>query len=67
MSFEDKSKVIQAAMLATAPHGCSGKCCALCGSKDVAPFDFRDDLSRKEFSISLMCQKCQDDFFTDDE
>lgn len=25
--------------------------------------DFRDDLSRKEFKISGLCQKCQDDAF----
>lgn len=25
--------------------------------------DFRDALSRKEYEISGMCQKCQDDFF----
>jgi len=27
--------------------------------------DFRDDLSRKEFEITGMCQKCQDETFTD--
>lgn len=25
--------------------------------------DFRDDLSRREFKISGLCQKCQDEFF----
>ena len=25
--------------------------------------DFRDELSKKEFSISGMCQKCQDSVF----
>ena len=28
--------------------------------------DFRDDLSRKEYTLSGFCQTCQDDFFTDD-
>ena len=28
--------------------------------------DFRDDLSRKEYTLSGFCQACQDDFFTDD-
>jgi hypothetical protein len=28
---------------------------------------FRDDLSRKEFSISGMCQSCQDSVFGADE
>ena len=25
--------------------------------------DFRDDISRKEFQISGLCQSCQDEFF----
>lgn len=29
----------------------------------INPEDFRDDLSRKEFSISGLCQKCQDEVF----
>jgi hypothetical protein len=28
---------------------------------------FRDDLSRKEYQISGMCQRCQDDIFGADE
>ena len=34
--------------------------------KDLKPEDFRDDLSRKEFAISRMCQTCQDDTFGED-
>jgi hypothetical protein len=34
--------------------------CAVCGSD--ANF-FRDDLSRKEYGISRMCQSCQDKTF----
>lgn len=37
----------------------AGKC-ATCGSTKIAPADFKSDLSRKEFTISGMCQKCQD-------
>lgn len=33
--------------------------CATCGSKKVKSEDFENDLSRKEFSISGMCQECQ--------
>lgn len=36
--------------------------CPFC-SKPVNMEDFRDDLSRKEFTISGLCQQCQDDFF----
>lgn len=37
--------------------------CVTCGSSKIQPEDFRDDISRKEFSISNMCQKCQDGIF----
>ena len=38
--------------------------CPFCG-ETINMDDFKDDLSRREFEISGMCQKCQDDFFTD--
>lgn len=37
--------------------------CSRCGSTKVAPSDFHDDLSRREFEISHFCQKCQDKGF----
>ena len=37
--------------------------CATCGSDKIEPSDFKSDLCRKEYSISGMCQKCQDSFF----
>lgn len=37
--------------------------CVCCGSVQVAPSDFRDDASRREFEISHLCQKCQDNVF----
>ena len=37
-----------------------GNQCVTCGSTKVDSEDFKDNLSRKEFSISGMCQKCQD-------
>ena len=45
--------------------GCSRKenCCVTCGSKDIKPENFKDDLSRREFEISHMCQECQDSVF----
>ena len=33
------------------------------GNPSCRPSDFRDGLSRKEFTISGMCQACQDDVF----
>lgn len=38
------------------------KICVFCG-KEIKMEDFRDQLSIKEYSISGMCQKCQDDTF----
>lgn len=38
--------------------------CATCGKK---PSGFRDAISRKEFGISGMCQKCQDSVFGGEE
>ena len=40
----------------------AGKSCVSCGKPAT---DFRDDLSRKEFGISGLCQRCQDEFFAE--
>lgn len=40
--------------------------CPFCAQK-VDPDSFKDNLSKKEFEISGMCQTCQDEFFTVDE
>ena len=37
--------------------------CVTCGSDKIQSNDFKDELSRKEFTISHMCQKCQDSVF----
>ncbi len=37
--------------------------CPFCGEKIGPPSDFRDELSRREFLISGLCQKCQDKTF----
>lgn len=36
--------------------------CAWCGNL-ITILDFRDERSKKEYSISGMCQKCQDKIF----
>ena len=36
--------------------------CPFCGEK-IKMDNFKDELSRKEFEISGMCQKCQDNIF----
>ena len=43
--------------------------CVSCDSEGNNAASFRDDISRKEYAISGMCQSCQDDVFgvSDDE
>jgi len=36
--------------------------CPLCGKKVIVD-EFRDDISKREFKISGMCQSCQDKVF----
>jgi hypothetical protein len=38
--------------------------CVSCGKP---AFKFKDEISAKEFDISGLCQKCQDDFFEPDD
>lgn len=40
-----------------------GILCVTCGTARVREQDFKDDLNRKEFGISGMCQACQDKTF----
>jgi hypothetical protein len=42
----------------------AGKSCVCCGKPAT---EFRDELSRREYNISKMCQKCQDEVFKDPE
>lgn len=39
----------------------AGKC-PFCG-KQIDPNEFRDALSKKEYTISGLCQNCQDEMF----
>ena len=41
--------------------------CATCTSTKLSPEDFTDNLSRREFTISRMCQVCQDKVFGNEE
>jgi len=41
----------------------TSEACVMCKSVKVQPQDFCDEISKKEFEISGMCQKCQDDVF----
>jgi hypothetical protein len=41
--------------------------CPFCGEVIEGPEDFRDELSRREYSISGICQACQDRIFGKEE
>lgn len=41
--------------------------CVTCGCDAHFPDGFRDQLSKKEYAISGMCQKCQDSVFDSPE
>ena len=41
----------------------AGAQCVACGESATK---FRDELSRREYAISSLCQKCQDQFFCED-
>ena len=41
--------------------------CPCCGIKINPETDFKDQLSIKEYTISGMCQKCQDSVFESEE
>lgn len=36
--------------------------CSMCGQK-IDESDFRDEISKREYGISGMCQQCQDKIF----
>lgn len=41
--------------------------CVLCGAMVNPETSFKDELSLKEYRISGMCQKCQDEIFNDED
>ena len=41
--------------------------CPFCGKVIDPEKEFRDELSKREFKISGLCQKCQDEVFTEPE
>jgi hypothetical protein len=45
----------------------SGGTCVSCDAESIIATSFRDDISRKEYSISGLCQSCQDDVFGHDD
>ena len=45
----------------------SGDCLTCDEARDLKATSFRDDVSRKEYAISGMCQSCQDDVFGHDD
>jgi hypothetical protein len=66
--MKNKTIGIMALLAAIMPERpLDGSCCPTCGSDRVQPDDFKDDLSRREFKISHMCQNCQDNVFESED
>ena len=45
------------------PQAVRGGICTSCKATKITEDTFRDAISRKEFTISGLCQSCQDDVF----
>jgi len=62
-----KSPEMEAFLNKIAPHGYDNhqNHCSQCGKKQSED-GFRNKISRKEWNISKMCQKCQDRVFGED-
>jgi len=58
--YANKAPAIKAMLEDIAPHKTG---CATCGKPTGNAEDFRDDLSMQEYTISRMCQVCQDRVF----
>jgi len=71
MKANDKSNEIDAML--TSVFGVdrvktiSGGTCVSCDAEGIIATSFSDDISRKEYSISGLCQSCQDDVFGHDD
>jgi len=66
MPFSSKAPQIQSIMRASVPFPQrldAGDGCPICDMSVNVAKDFRDDISRKEFEISRLCQRCQDNVF----
>jgi hypothetical protein len=61
--MERQLDILSMDMFGTSRTDSFRKClCVMCKGPAV---EFKDSLSRKEYGISGMCQKCQDAFFTE--
>lgn len=67
--FVNKSPAMVSFLAVMAPSGKDPRqgFCALCGKEVDPTTDFKDDCSRKEWTISGMCQDCQDKLFAPEE
>lgn len=53
--FPERTKALEQRLCMPPPIGCGGPAT-----------EFRDELSRQEYGISRLCQKCQDGIFGDE-
>ena len=62
---KEMEKFLEAASMHMFSKSRNDSVCVICGSDKIKPEDFVDDLSRREFQISHMCQCCQDATFAE--
>jgi hypothetical protein len=65
--MSDKRPTLEKLLHELAPHGRTEGKCAVCGKELDVKTEFRDEVSRKEYDISYMCQACQDRNFAEPE
>lgn len=58
-------KILREAGFENEVNAVKNKICPICLEK-INYDDFKDTISKKEFGISGICQKCQDKIFTDE-
>lgn len=56
LTGHDRRETIKADRCVPAPFGCYGPA-----------HEFRDEISKREFTISGLCQECQDKAFSEDQ
>jgi hypothetical protein len=60
---ESKKEILRKAGFGTEVEAVESKMCPFCGKKIDPEKEFKDELSRREFGISGLCQGCQDGVF----
>lgn len=64
--WDDKYPAIVSFLKEIVPHDPTTGVCSMCG-KEVVEEEFVNQVSKREYQLSGMCQACQDGFFESEE